>query len=45
MSKVPKDLGKKVQEELQHAIDEWTKHIPAEGYYKNPKTQKIEREE
>jgi len=45
MSKVPKDMGKKVQEELQRALNEWTSYIPAEGIYKNPKYQKIERSE
>ena len=47
MSKVPKEMGKKVQEELQKALDQWTSFIEggAEGYYKKKETQKIEVEQ
>ncbi len=40
-------MGKKVQEELQKALDQWTDNVEsgAEGYYKRKETQKIEREE
>ncbi len=39
-------MGKKVQEELQQALDQWTDKIEggAEGYYKEKKVQKIEVE-
>ena len=42
MSKVPKDMGKKVQDELQQVLNEWTDQIPACGAYHDPEFQKIE---
>ena len=48
MSKVPKDMGEKVQKELQKALDEWRDLVfidNVQGYLKNRKTQKIEKEE
>ena len=45
MSKVPKEMGKKVQQELQKALDQWTDHIKGEGYYRRKETQKIEVEQ
>ena len=47
LSKIPKEMGKKVQQELQKALDQWTDHIKggAEGYYRKKETQKIEVEQ
>ena len=45
LSKVPKEMGKKVQEEFQKIIDEWTDQIVAPGVYQDKKFQKIERSE
>ena len=47
LSKVPKEMGKKVQKELQDALDEWTSYVEtgAEGYYRKKETQKIEVEQ
>ena len=44
MSKVPRDMGKAVQAELQKVLNEWTQEVAkgAEGYYKYRETQKIE---
>ena len=46
MSKVPRDMGKEVQAELQKALNAWTQEVTkgAEGYYKQGETQKIERQ-
>ena len=45
MGKLPKELGKKVQEELQKVLEEWTDQIVAPGIYQDKKFQKIERSE
>ena len=48
MSKVPKVLGEKVQEELQNALEKWRDEVFIQnihGVLKDPKTQKIEKEE
>jgi hypothetical protein len=42
LSKVPEDMGRKVQRELQKALDQWTDQIPASGAYEIPEFQKIE---
>jgi hypothetical protein len=44
MSKVPKEMGEKVQQELQKALDQWTDHVSggACGAYHDPEFQKIE---
>ncbi len=47
MSKVPKDMGRKVQQELQDALNEWRDEVfteGTEGYFKNRRVQKIELE-
>ena len=35
-------MGRKVQRELQKALDQWTDQIPASGAYEIPEFQKIE---
>lgn len=45
ISKVPKDMGRRVQQELQNALNEWRDEVfteGSEGYLKNRRTQKIE---
>ena len=45
MSKVPKEMGKRCQEEFQKVLSEWTEQIAAPGVYQDKKYQKIERSE
>lgn len=45
MSKIPKNMGRKVQEEFQDVLEEWREEVFTEestGYLKNRRVQKIE---